>query len=52
MAALKDYLIGEIENLERQTGYDFDFLMDTWNSVSSEGTDFDEFKQITLELDW
>lgn len=48
MSRMKDWFIGELENLEKQTGYEFDFLQSVWWEVSDKLT-FEEFRQITLE---
>lgn len=51
MSRIKEWFICELETLEKQTGYDFDFLQSVWWEVSDDLT-FEEFKQITLEKDW
>ncbi len=58
MSAMNDYLIGEIEDLSRKTGYPFEALMNQWFAYSDEcvedgePVDWDFFKTVTLERDW
>lgn len=55
MAKMKDMLIGTIENLAKETGYDFEDLMDKYfdTVMDPEGeTTLDDFIQITRERDW
>lgn len=55
MAKMKDMLIETIENLAKETGYDFEDLMnkyfDTVMDPDSSIT-MDDFIQITRERDW
>lgn len=55
MAKMKDMLIGTIEDLAKETGYDFDFLMDKYFEnvmVPNSEMTMDDFTEITRERDW
>ena len=52
MGMMKNFLIECIEELSRQTGYDFDFLMNVWLECMEDGNDWEFFKGVTLERDW
>ena len=41
-----------IELLCKETGYDFDYLVDRYNEVMEEDGDVDYFIGVTLERDW
>jgi hypothetical protein len=43
---------GTIEQLSRETGYDYDFLVDMYNEVMEEDGDLDYFLGVTMERDW
>lgn len=52
MSCIKNYLFDCIENLSKQTGYSFEFLMDVWIECMEDGADWDFFVAVTLERDW
>lgn len=55
MAKMKDLLIGTIENLENETGYDFEYLMNKYlDTVMDPDSSIamDDFIKITRERDW
>lgn len=41
-----------IEYLCKQTGYDYDYLVDRYNEVMEEDGDLEYFIGVTLEKDW
>lgn len=51
MSAMKDLLIGEIEDLSEETGYSFEFLMSTWHERQDEMT-LEQFRTATLNREW
>ena len=51
MGKMKDVLIGEIERLSKETGYSFEFLMDTWFQVDTD-MDWPDFVDATLDREW
>ena len=59
MAKMKDMLIGTIENLAKETGYDFEDLMELFFTALDEADDdepfdqfMEDFAEITRERDW
>ena len=58
MARVKDMLIGMIEDLSAQSGYDEEWLMERWVdhchecAEDGEPVDWDYFAGVTLERDW
>ena len=41
-----------IDNLAKDTGYSWDFLVDRYNEVMEEDGDWEYFLGVTLERDW
>lgn len=51
MSAIKNYLLDQIYELSRETGYSDEFLMDTWIENSGEMT-WEQFRFATLDREW
>lgn len=58
MGKVKDFLIGQIEALSAESGYDFDFLMELFFAYCDEcaeagdALDWGHFRRVSLERDW
>lgn len=58
MSRMKDFLIGRIERLCAQSGYEFEFLMNLFYDYcdecaeAGEALDWNHFRRVTLERDW